>query len=130
MAIMRTIVEEDFSSFAPGHLFADFTARGEYYCLPRPSYPNGWYDPINHTGGRPGGLSREQSTWRVRRSAGRKLLEQTVRPRHEPYLLVLGGRQVGSCQLECELRPGSRAACGVIFDYQHSRRFVAAVLEE
>ena len=52
MSGMRALVQEDFAGFQAGCLHADFTARGEYYCLRRPDYPNGWYDPINHTGAR------------------------------------------------------------------------------
>lgn len=126
---MRTLVQEDFTGFGAGYLHADFTARGEYYYLRRTDYPNGWYDPINHTGARPGRLGRDQSSWRIRRIGRRKELEQTIRAVHEPYLLVLGEHQMTTGRIECQFIPDSTRACGVIFDYRHSRQFIAAVIE-
>jgi len=130
MAGMLKLVDEDFSAFDVGHLFADFTAQGEYYCLPRPAYPNGWYDPINHTGGRAGRLRRDQSSWCIQKIGGRQMLAQTIgaKAKHEAYMLVMGEKQVGPATIEAELKPGTPRECGVVFNYQHSRQFAAAIL--
>ena len=118
MAGMRKLVDEDFSMFDVGHLFADFTAQGEYYHLPRPTCPNGWYDPINHTGGRAGRLKLDQSSWCIRKVGSRQVLAQTIgaKAKHEAYLLVMGEKQVGPATIEAELKTGTPRECGIVFN--------------
>jgi len=121
----RTILDENFNSWPTGPLPADYTPRGEYYCLPTAPRADGWHDPINHTG-RKG--PRDQSVWHVKKLAGRKRLVQTSDSEHDPKLVATGRKPWQMGLLQATLTPKTDKHCGIILGYRHARDFFAVAI--
>jgi len=122
-----TLLSENFSKWPRGPLPADYTPRGEYFCLDAAPRADDWHDPINRTGHKG---PRDQSVWHVRPAGkrGGKCLLQTSDADHDPVLVATGRRDWRIGRIEATLRPETHKPCGVIVGYRHARQFFAVVL--
>lgn len=127
MATDRKLFVEDWSSFPPGPIYRDNTARGEYMSMVTPENPGGWYHNAAAHGVK--SVDQDHSPLTVVRRKGKNVVEMPGRSYQFMIVLTPGPRPWRDYTVTCELTVKDIMPAGVVARYGTNRDFYAAVFE-